>query len=126
MRAGVSAEMASSTCTIKLHTHWNPVPTVENACSSIHTCNFEEFIRTILPCCLQLWPTDMVPPRPVGKMVLDTNIDNFFAEAEQIAFCPAVVVPGGALVCFGMSCVPARKLAKRLISSCCMQQWCKW
>eukprot|EP00878_Enallax_costatus_P001640 GHUV01001792.1.p1 GENE.GHUV01001792.1~~GHUV01001792.1.p1 ORF type:complete len:428 (+),score=101.27 GHUV01001792.1:218-1501(+) len=44
--------------------------------------------------CTKLWPTDMVPPRPVGKMVLDTNIDNFFAEAEQIAFCPAVVVPG--------------------------------
>lgn len=44
--------------------------------------------------CLQLWPTDLVPPRPVGKMVLDTNIDNFFAEAEQIAFCPAITVPG--------------------------------
>jgi catalase len=43
---------------------------------------------------LQLWPTDIIPPRTVGKMVLDTNIDNFFAEAEQIAFCPAVVVPG--------------------------------
>eukprot|EP00775_Hariotina_reticulata_P002758 gene2758-3052_t len=44
--------------------------------------------------CTKLWPTDLIPPRTVGKMVLDKNIDNFFAEAEQIAFCPAVVVPG--------------------------------
>jgi len=48
----------------------------------------------LFACCLQLWPTDLVPLRPVGKMVLDTNIDNFFAEAEQIAFCPAITVPG--------------------------------
>jgi catalase len=27
-------------------------------------------------------------------MVLDTNVDNFFAESEQIAFCPAITVPG--------------------------------
>lgn len=44
--------------------------------------------------CTKVWPTDLVPVRPVGKMVLDTNIDNFFAEAEQIAFCPAITVPG--------------------------------
>jgi catalase len=44
--------------------------------------------------CTKVWPADLIPPRPVGKMVLDTNIDNFFAEAEQIAFCPAVSVPG--------------------------------
>jgi catalase len=30
----------------------------------------------------------------VGGMVLDRNPDNFFAETEQIAFCPANVVPG--------------------------------
>lgn len=44
--------------------------------------------------CVQLWPTDLIPPRPVGKMVLDTNVDNFFAETDQIAFCPAITVPG--------------------------------
>lgn len=44
--------------------------------------------------CTKLWPTDLIPPRPVGKMVLDTNVDNFFAESEQIAFCPAITVPG--------------------------------
>ena len=30
----------------------------------------------------------------VGKMVLDRNPDNFFAETEQVAFCPSHIVPG--------------------------------
>ena len=30
----------------------------------------------------------------VGKMVLNRNPDNFFAETEQVAFCPANIVPG--------------------------------
>ncbi len=30
----------------------------------------------------------------VGKMVLDRNVDNFFAETEQVAFCPSHIVPG--------------------------------
>ena len=29
-----------------------------------------------------------------GKMVLDRNVDNFFAETEQVAYCPANIVPG--------------------------------
>ena len=45
---------------------------------------------------MQVWPEELIPSRPVGKMVLDNNIGNFFAEAEQIAFSPAVVVPGKA------------------------------
>jgi len=32
--------------------------------------------------------------QPVGRMVLNRNIDNFFAENEQIAFGPGVIVPG--------------------------------
>ena len=28
------------------------------------------------------------------RLVLNKNIDNFFAENEQLAFCPAIVVPG--------------------------------
>ena len=32
--------------------------------------------------------------RPVGRMVLNRNPDNFFAETEQVAFCTAHVVPG--------------------------------
>lgn len=39
-------------------------------------------------------PEEQVPVRPVGKMVLNRNPDNFFAETEQVAFCPANVVPG--------------------------------
>ncbi|MGF6182010.1 catalase [Massilia sp. UYP32] len=39
-------------------------------------------------------PEEMVPLRPVGKLVLDRNPDNFFAETEQVAFCTSHVVPG--------------------------------
>lgn len=39
-------------------------------------------------------PEELVPLRVVGRMVLDRNPDNFFAETEQAAFCAANVVPG--------------------------------
>jgi catalase len=39
-------------------------------------------------------PEEMVPVTPLGKMVLDRNPDNYFAETEQVAFCPGHVVPG--------------------------------
>lgn len=39
-------------------------------------------------------PEEQVPLRPVGRMVLDRNPDNFFAETEQVAFHVANVVPG--------------------------------
>ncbi|MGV3520633.1 catalase [Luteitalea sp.] len=39
-------------------------------------------------------PEELVPIRPVGKLVLNRNPDNFFAETEQVAFCTAHVVPG--------------------------------
>lgn len=39
-------------------------------------------------------PEELVPLRPVGRMVLNRNPDNFFAETEQVAFCAAHVVPG--------------------------------
>ncbi|GAB2670442.1 catalase [Saccharopolyspora gloriosae] len=39
-------------------------------------------------------PEEEVPVRPVGRMVLDRNPDNFFAETEQVAFHTANVVPG--------------------------------
>jgi catalase len=39
-------------------------------------------------------PEEVVPVRRVGKLTLDRNPDNFFAETEQIAFCVANVVPG--------------------------------
>ncbi|XP_060199949.1 catalase isozyme 3 [Lycium barbarum] len=40
------------------------------------------------------WPEDILPLQPVGRLVLNRNIDNFFGENEQLAFCPAIVVPG--------------------------------
>ena len=42
----------------------------------------------------KLIPEELVPVRPVGRMVLNRNPDNFFAETEQVAFCTAHVVPG--------------------------------
>ena len=40
------------------------------------------------------WSEDKLPLMPVGKMVLNRNPVNFFAEVEQAAFCPASIVPG--------------------------------
>ncbi|KAG8057886.1 hypothetical protein GUJ93_ZPchr0002g26660 [Zizania palustris] len=40
------------------------------------------------------WPEDEVPLRPVGRLVLNRNVDNFFNENEQLAFGPGLVVPG--------------------------------
>ena len=39
-------------------------------------------------------PEELVPVRPVGRLVLNRNPDNFFAETEQVAFCAAHIVPG--------------------------------
>jgi len=42
----------------------------------------------------KLIPEELVPLVPVGKLVLNRNPDNFFAETEQVAFCTAHIVPG--------------------------------
>ena len=42
----------------------------------------------------KLIPEELVPVTPVGRLVLNRNPDNFFAETEQVAFCTAHVVPG--------------------------------
>ena len=39
-------------------------------------------------------PEELVPLKPIGKLVLNRNPDNFFAETEQVAFCTAHIVPG--------------------------------
>ncbi|MGY2048363.1 catalase [Methylobacterium sp. JK268] len=39
-------------------------------------------------------PEELVPIRTVGRLVLDRNVDNFFAETEQVAFCTQNIVPG--------------------------------
>ena len=42
----------------------------------------------------KLIPEELVPVKPIGRMVLNRNPDNFFAETEQVAFCTAHVIPG--------------------------------
>ncbi|MBU3100289.1 MULTISPECIES: catalase [Clostridium] len=42
----------------------------------------------------KVWPEDILPLMPIGKIVLNRNPKNFFAEVEQSAFCPATIVPG--------------------------------
>jgi catalase len=42
----------------------------------------------------KLWPEDLVPLIRVGKMTLNRNPDNYFAETEQVAFMTSNVPPG--------------------------------
>lgn len=42
----------------------------------------------------KIWPEELIPVRLIGKMTLNRNVENFFAETEQVAFHPGNVVPG--------------------------------
>ncbi len=42
----------------------------------------------------KLIPEEILPLRIVGKLVLNRNVENFFVETEQVAFCVRNVVPG--------------------------------
>jgi catalase len=42
----------------------------------------------------KVWPHSDYPPVTVGRLVLDRNPENFFAQVEQAAFSPANMVPG--------------------------------
>ena len=42
----------------------------------------------------KVWPEDQFPMRPVGRMVLNRNPANYFAEVEQAAFGTGVLVDG--------------------------------
>jgi catalase len=57
----------------------------------------------------KVWPHADYPPIQVGRMVLDRNPANFFAEVEQAGFSPANLVPG-----IGLS--PDRMLIGRIFS----------
>nr|XP_021187541.2 catalase [Helicoverpa armigera] len=52
------------------------------------SCKFDPFDLT------KIWPHSDYPLIPVGKMTLNRNPKNYFAEVEQIAFSPANLVPG--------------------------------
>lgn len=40
------------------------------------------------------WPIEMYPLRPIGQIVLNKNPLNYFADIEQLAFCPSNLVAG--------------------------------
>ena len=42
----------------------------------------------------KLIPEELVPLKVIGRMVLDRWPNNFFADTEQVAFCPSHLVPG--------------------------------
>ncbi len=57
----------------------------------------------------KIWPHAEVPPIKIGKLVLDRNPVNYFAEVEQAAFCPGNLVPG-------IATSPDKMLQARLFS----------
>jgi catalase len=57
----------------------------------------------------KVWPHGDYPPIQIGRLVLDRNPDNYFAEVEQASFEPSNMVPG-----IGPS--PDRMLLGRLFS----------
>src|SRR5699024_6486786 len=42
----------------------------------------------------KFWPEELVPVQLIGKLTLNRNVDNYFAETEQATFSPGNVVPG--------------------------------
>ncbi|RYG29975.1 MAG: catalase, partial [Burkholderiales bacterium] len=42
----------------------------------------------------KLIPEEEVPVEIIGRMTLNRNVDNFFAETEQAAFLPSNIIPG--------------------------------
>lgn len=42
----------------------------------------------------KVWPEDIVPIRYIGQLELNRNVDEYFTQTEQVAFCTGHVVPG--------------------------------
>ncbi|KAG5303355.1 catalase isozyme A [Histoplasma capsulatum G186AR] len=42
----------------------------------------------------KIWPESLIPVRYIGEMELNRNVDEFFPQTEQVAFCTAHIVPG--------------------------------
>ena len=59
---------------------------------------FDEVFANALPYdvldATKIIPEEVLPVKVVGRLVLNRYPDNFFAETEQVAFCPSHVVPG--------------------------------
>jgi len=69
----------------------------------VETYRFDSFDIT------KVWPHGDAPLNPVGRMVLDRNPENYFAEVEQSAFSPGNFVPG-------IAASPDKMLQGRLFS----------
>ena len=42
----------------------------------------------------KMWPEDIIPVRYIGELELNRNVDEYFPETEQVAFCTSHIVPG--------------------------------
>ncbi|KAI9703498.1 MAG: catalase A [Bogoriella megaspora] len=42
----------------------------------------------------KVWPEELVPIRYIGELELNRNVDEYFTQTEQVAFCTGHVVPG--------------------------------
>ena len=42
----------------------------------------------------KVWPEELVPVRYIGELELNRNVDEYFTQTEQVAFCTSHVVPG--------------------------------
>ena len=42
----------------------------------------------------KIWPEELIPIRYIGEMELNRNVDEYFTQTEQVAFCTSHVVPG--------------------------------
>ena len=42
----------------------------------------------------KVWPEDLIPVRYIGELELNRNVDEYFPQTEQVAFCTAHMVPG--------------------------------
>ncbi|AMO55167.1 catalase [Endozoicomonas montiporae] len=51
-------------------------------------CSFNPFDLT------KVWPHSEFPLKDIGILELNRNVDNYFAETEQVAFAPSNLVPG--------------------------------
>jgi len=68
-------------------------PEFEFAIQTVDEAHANELAFDILDA-TKLIPEELVPLQVIGKLTLNRNPDNFFAETEQVAFCPANLVPG--------------------------------
>jgi catalase len=42
----------------------------------------------------KIWPEELVPIRYIGELELNRNVDEYFPQTEQVAFCTSHIVPG--------------------------------